>query len=74
MADNPQAAVKIDELFSDAVARLAEYPMLGHQGKIAGTRELIPHESYRLIYEVNQQTIWILALIHTARQYPPVYR
>jgi addiction module RelE/StbE family toxin len=74
VADNPQAAVKIDELFSDAVARLAEYPMLGHQGKIAGTRELIPHESYRLIYEVNQQTIWILALIHTARQYPPVYR
>ena len=35
-------------------------------------RELIPHESYRLVYEIERETVWVLALVHTARQWPPV--
>ena len=70
-ADNPRAAARVDELFSQAAARLAEHPKLGRSGKIAGTRELILHESYRLVYEVGQETVWLLALVHTARQWPP---
>ena len=70
--DNPRAAARMDELFSDAAARLAEYPKLGRSGKIPGTRELIPHESYRLVYEIERETVWVLALVHTARQWPPV--
>ena len=58
-ADNGFAAVHMDELFSDAAARLADHPKLGRPGKIAGTRELIPHESYRLVYEVDRETVWI---------------
>lgn len=70
-ADSPRAAARMDELFSDAAARLIEHPKLGRSGKIAGTRELIPHESYRLVYELQNETVWILALVHTARQWPP---
>ena len=51
-ADNIQAAARLDELFSNVTARLADHPKLGRPGKIAGTRELIPHESYRLVYEI----------------------
>jgi hypothetical protein len=29
-------------------------------------------EVYRLVYEINDETAWILALVHTARQWPPV--
>lgn len=59
---------------SDAAAKLADFPMLGHAGKILGTRELIPHESYRLVYEIEADgtTLWVLALVHTARQWPPL--
>ncbi len=73
-ADNPHAAARMDELFSDAAARLAEHPKLGKQGNISGTRELIPHASYRLVYEIEieRETVWVLALVHTARQWPPV--
>jgi plasmid stabilization system protein ParE len=46
--------------------------MLGRQGKIPGTRELIPHESYRLVYEIAGESVWVLALVHTARQWPPI--
>lgn len=73
-ADNPRSAVRIDELFSEAAARLVEYPELGSPGKIPDTRELIPHESYRLVYEIDGATVWILALVHTARLWPPVQR
>lgn len=71
-ADNPRAAARMDALFSEAAGRLAEYPKQGRAGKISGTRELIPHESYRLVYEIANETVWILALVHTARQWPPL--
>ncbi|NKI99958.1 type II toxin-antitoxin system RelE/ParE family toxin [Novosphingobium sp. SG707] len=71
VAHDPAAAVRIDTLFSEAVAKLAEFPMLGHVGEIAGTRELTPHRSYRLVYEIDNDIVWILVLIHTARQWPP---
>lgn len=70
-ADNPHAAVLLDELFSDAAATLANHPWLGKPGIITDTRELIPHENYRLVYEVERETVWVLALVHVARQWPP---
>lgn len=68
----PEAALRIDRLFSDAVAALAEFPLLGHEGDVSGTRELTPHRSYRIVYDVEGDTVWILVLIHTARQWPPL--
>ena len=70
--DNLRAAARMDALFSDAAARLADHPKLGRSGKIRGTRELIPHESYRLVYEISGETVWMLALVHAARQWPLV--
>lgn len=70
--DNPRAAARMDELFSDAAARLAEHPLLGKPGIIPGTRELIPHENYRLVYEIEDEAVWVLTLVHTARQWPPL--
>jgi toxin ParE1/3/4 len=71
-ADNPRAAARIDALFSDAALHLSEHPMMGRAGTIPGTRELFPHESYRLVYEIDADSVWILTLVHTARQWPPV--
>lgn len=73
-ADNPLAAIRMDELFDEAAARLAAHPLMGRTGKIPGTRELVVHESYRLVYELDEQTVWILALVHTARLWPPAKR
>jgi len=69
--NSPHAALKMDQLFSDAVDLLAAHPQMGKIGKISGTREIIPHESYRLVYEIDDDTVWVLALVHTARQWPP---
>jgi addiction module RelE/StbE family toxin len=71
-ADSPRAAARMDELFSKAAARIADHPLLGRAGRIAGTHELIPHKSYCLVYEIAQETVWVLALVHTARLWPPI--
>ena len=70
--ESPKAAVHVDGLFDDAARRLEIFPESGRLGLISGTRELIPHESYRLVYEIQAETVWILALVHTSRQWPPV--
>lgn len=71
---NPLAASEMDERFSESAALLAEQPLMGVPGKIAETRELVPHEHYRLVYELDEEAgiIWIVTLIHTARNWPPV--
>lgn len=72
-ADSPLAAARMDSLFSAAADRLAAHPKLGRPGKIAGTRELLAHEHYRLVYEIHGDAVWGLTLVHTARQWPPVH-
>lgn len=71
-ADNPDAAVRMDGLFSEAASQLTAHPEMGKTGEIVGTRELIPHKRYRMVYEIDDDTVWILALVHTAWQWPPV--
>jgi addiction module RelE/StbE family toxin len=70
--DNPLAAERMEALFKTAATRLERFPQMGRPGAFAGTRELIPHSSYRLVYEIRDDEIIIHALLHTARQWPPV--
>ncbi|MFV3331800.1 type II toxin-antitoxin system RelE/ParE family toxin [Pseudomonas sp. NY15437] len=71
-SENPDAAARMDILFSATVAKLKRFPMMGKPGRIAGTREVFPHESYRLVYQIEADAVWILALVHTARAWPPL--
>ncbi|WP_232051293.1 type II toxin-antitoxin system RelE/ParE family toxin [Serratia symbiotica] len=66
--------MELDERFSEAAECLAEHPLMGVNGQLAGTRELVPHEHYRLIYELDEERdlVWIVTLIHTARCWPPI--
>jgi len=68
---NPKAAIDMDNRFSEAISHLAKYPERGPAGIVPGTREPIPHQSYRVVYEQGPDAIWILALVHTSRQWPP---
>jgi len=71
--DNPRAAGHMSALFGKAASRLADFTYMGKTGPFPGTRELIVHRQYRLVYQVDidTETVWILALIHGARDWPP---
>jgi plasmid stabilization system protein ParE len=62
----------MDTLFSKAATRLTAHLELGKPGEIVGTRVVIPQESYRSVSEVDGEMVWILAVVHTARQWLPV--
>ena len=71
--DNPQAALEVDELFTAAADSLATFPTRAKVGRISGTRELIVHRHYILVYGIDEEadTVYIKAILHTARQWPP---
>lgn len=70
--DNPAAAKKIRNRIETLAVYLTSQPLMGRIGAIAGTREAIPHPSYRVVYQVTGEAVFILRVVHTARQWPPV--
>jgi toxin ParE1/3/4 len=69
--ENRRAATGMDVVFEEAAARLADFPKLGRAGRVPGTRELIPHRSYRLVYRVVGDLVAIVRVVHTSREWPP---
>lgn len=69
---NPAAALAIDELFSELASRLLDHPGLGRPGRVIGTRELVVHQNYVLIYDAVNDQVRILRVLHSAKQWPPV--
>ncbi len=70
-ADNPAAALALDELFAEKAIRLIDHPGLGRPGRVDGTRELVVHENYLLVYDLAGDMIRMLRVLHAARQWPP---
>ncbi len=70
--DSPRAAAELDHVFAQAAERLRQYPHMGRAGRVAGTREWVAHQHYVMIYEIAADALIIIALLHTARQYPPL--
>jgi addiction module RelE/StbE family toxin len=69
--DNPAAALALDALFAEKASRLIRMPHMGRPGRVPGTRELVAHRHYLLIYDVTGDLVRVLRVMHTARQWPP---
>jgi toxin ParE1/3/4 len=54
---NPLAAEKLWHLLHDSVLPLSEHPYLYKQsGRVPGTREIVAHPNYIIIYQVSENT------------------
>ena len=69
-ADNPVAALVLDELFQEKAGRLVDHPEMGRPGREAGTRELVVHKNYILVYDATTDLVRVLRVLHAARQWP----
>lgn len=70
--ENVSAALKVWEEVEDAVNGLADLPLTGRPGRIAGTRELIVTGTpYVVPYRVIDETVQVLRVYHTSRKWPP---
>jgi toxin ParE1/3/4 len=69
-ADNPEAALKIRNLIEGSVLQLADHPYLFKSGRIPGTREVVAHANYVVVYKVKSDFVEIAAVLHTRQKYP----
>lgn len=70
-SDNPVAALALDELFSNQALLLTSYPGLGRLGKVIGTRELVVHPNYILVYDSVDECLRVLRVLHASMKWPP---
>ena len=70
-AENPTAGQKVTNEILRIAKNLRDFPVLGHSGRRAGTREIvIPHYPYFISYRLTSKKVIILAVIHQSRKYP----
>lgn len=67
---NPQAALALYDEVERAVSRLPGHPYLYRLGRIPGTRELVVHPNYIVVYRVTATAIEIISILHSRQQYP----
>ncbi len=49
---------------------LEQHPGMGRAGRIIGTRELVVHKNYVLIYRVRSERVEVIEVLHTAKKFP----
>lgn len=67
---NPLAALELEMQITDSAQSLAQFPYAGRTGRVSGTRELLAHPNYWLIYRVTLENVEVLGVLHVRREYP----
>ncbi|MEN3033279.1 type II toxin-antitoxin system RelE/ParE family toxin [Chromobacterium amazonense] len=69
--DNPVAALAMDDRIKQRARQLLDKPNLGRRGRLDGTRELVAHPSYLLVYQIDAGgDVVVLRVLHTAQRWP----
>lgn len=70
-AENPDAAFALgDRILTTTETLLAGHPHAGRPGRVEGTRELVVHPSYLIVYRASGTEVQILSVRHAARAWP----
>lgn len=72
-ADDERAADRVLSRIRQTAMLLGQFPMMGHEGEVEGTREfLVTGLPYILIYRLTSASeLDILTVVHARRKYPP---
>ena len=70
--DKPERAASFGEEIRAKTEQLKHHPLMFREGRKRGTRELVAHENYIIIYRVKAaaKTVEILNIKHAAQQRP----
>ena len=70
-ADNPGAAIALDDAFEAKAEQARLQPKLYKPGRQRGTREIVVRDAYVMIYRIEGDAVVVLRVLHGARQWPP---
>lgn len=68
--DSEAAADRLADLILEKAEQLRERPELYRPGRVRGTREMVVHPHYIVIYRVRKETVEILRVKHSAQRWP----
>ncbi|KKO46209.1 addiction module antitoxin [Arsukibacterium ikkense] len=68
--DNISAAQQLKDLIETKTLMLVTHPELYRSGRVAGTREMVVHPNYIVVYTASDTEVLILRVLHAAQQWP----
>jgi len=68
--EDPQAARRLKARLESVVLPLSEHPYLYRVGDVPGTREIVAHPNYIVVYRVAVARIDIINVLHARQEYP----
>ncbi|UXV20797.1 type II toxin-antitoxin system RelE/ParE family toxin [Pseudomonas fluorescens] len=66
---NPVAALELNQAIEACVLALSRRPHLYRPGRVVGTREMVVHPNYLVVYQVTD-SIRVLSVLHARQRYP----
>ena len=71
--DRPDSARRVAQTVLERIRTLETFPRLGRPGRVNGTREIaFPPLPFVAVYEVQEERIVILRILHGAQRWPQV--
>ncbi|WP_119679308.1 type II toxin-antitoxin system RelE/ParE family toxin [Indioceanicola profundi] len=67
---NPTAAEELLERLETSVLPASSYPYIFRAGRVPGTREIVAHPNYIVVYAVRADHIEIVTVHHARERYP----
>ena len=64
------AAIAMGDMLMQKATQLDQHPKLGRAGRVTGTRELVVHPNYILIYRIVGESVEVLRVKHAAQKWP----
>ena len=64
--DNPARATTFVQELKETIDNLKKF-QIGHAGRIFGTKELLLHQNYIVIYRVKNRQVQVLRIQHAAQ-------
>jgi toxin ParE1/3/4 len=69
----PESARRVAQSVVERLGTLETFPHLGRPGRVQGTREVVfPPLPFVAIYEVSDEQIIVLRILHGAQRWPQV--
>jgi len=68
--DSGSAAERLSHQLNQSIRVACEFPNGFKPGRIQGTREIVAHPNYIIVYRVMSEQIDIISVLHARQEYP----
>lgn len=67
---NRSAALDLADRIETSIVPAAQFPYMFRSGRLRGTREVVAHPNYIVVYRITKTHVIVTAVVHAMRQYP----